>query len=313
MAGDKGNLHISVPLTNFALGISNGALIGTEIMKSVPVSKQSDKYFIFGNDSFRVENDYRANGAEASEVLSYSVSNTTYACHKHAQRDIVTEDDRNNADAPIDPDTETTAGIISKLYLGREKYIADLLFNVTTFTGYTAALGAADKWSNYTQSSPVDKVEAARTAIQKKCGMKANTLVLGQEVYDKVRRHPELVALFDKVERGILDEAQIKAAFRVDNLFIGGALYDTAKQGQASVLDFLWGKYALVCYVDATVGIKKPTMGKLFTWKLFNGLTAKVKKYREEKRDADIIEAEIAYDAKVTMASAGYLYSTVIA
>jgi len=311
--GKRGDIHIDVALTNVAVAYKNDNFIADRVLPVIPVGKQSDKYFVFGKEAFRLYDDLRANGQEAKEVLSYSVGTGNYFCDVHSLKDIVTDEDRANADAPISPDTDTTEGLTRMILLRREYDVASTLFNTSNFSGMTSALTGTDRWDDFTNSDPIKDVEDAKAAVHDKIGVEPNVVVMGIDVWRKLKQHPGIIDLVKYTQKGILTTDLVATLFEVDEVIVGGALYETSVEGQTSSLGKVWGKYCLVYYrAPGKATLKTPNLGIIPTWKIYGTKTAKVKKYRWEPKNGDYIEVEMAYDVKITASSAGYLYSTVV-
>lgn len=312
MGSERGTIHIDQALTNISVGYHNDSFIAGQVLPIVPVAKQSDKYFIFGKENFRLNDDARADKSPSKRVLSYTVSSDSFYCDKHSVHDVVSEDERANADAPINPDITVTKRLTEMIDLRKEYDTASYLFNTTTFAGYTAALAGGDRWDDYTSSDPLVKIDTIKSSIKKASGIEPNTLVLGKEVYDKVKRHPDLLDIFKYTSKGILTVDMLAEAFEVERVIIGTAVYNSAKEKATETNSFLWGKYALLAYISKSPALDTPSLGYNFAWKIFGGATALVKKWRDEDLDGDKIEVTKAYDNKITAITAGYLLSTVV-
>jgi len=313
MSAQRGDLHIDVPLTNVSVAYQNPELIATQVLPVVPVNKKTDKYYTFGKESFDLRETLRAKGAESNRVLSWSVGTGSYSCKRNALNDTIDQEDRDNADAPLKPDVEVTEGLTNQIHLRREYDVASYLFNTTTFSGKTSALSGTDQWSDYTNSDPLANIETRIDTIQQASGAKPNTVVMGYEVFMKLKHHPDLLERIKYTQKGILDTDLIATLMGVDRVLVGRSLYNTSTENQTRSLSYAWGKYVLICYVTNRPALKSPSLGYIFTWKNYGGKTAKVKKWREEKIDADIVEVEQCYDVKGTALDAAYLYSTVVA
>ena len=306
----RGTIHIDKALTNIAVEYRNTALIASQVLPSVPVDKQSDKYYTFGKENFMLDQDIRADKAPSKRVNSYTASDSSYYCERHALSDAVSLSERSNADAVINPDVRVTKRLIDKILLRYEYDTAAYLFNTTTFSGYTSAV--SNGWDDYTNGDPAGDVDTAKSNIQKATGIAANTIIMGKEVYDKVKRHSDVVDAFKYTSKGIITPQMLAEFFQIEKVLVGGATYNSANEGATESMSYLWGKYALIAYVPNSPAIDEPSMGYTFEWRQFCGKTAKVKKWYDNDIDADIIEAEKAYDIVVTAASAGYLLSSVV-
>src|SRR5690606_4833184 len=117
----SGNVHIDAVLTQISLAWPNNGLIGSELFPAVPVRKQSDKYYVFGRESWLAEtSDFRAPGTEANEIPGLQVSLAPYYAQEHALQIAVTDEERENSDSPLSPDRDGTELVTSKILLGRE-------------------------------------------------------------------------------------------------------------------------------------------------------------------------------------------------
>ena len=221
MANKRGDIHIDVALSNVAVAYKNSALIAGEVLPIIPVNKQSDKYFTFGKEAFRLFDDLRANGQAAKEVLSYSVGTGNYFCDPRALKDIVTDEDRNNADAPINQDIETTEALTKMRLLRLEYEVGTTLFNATTFAGYTAALTGTARWDDYTNSDPCKDIEMAKASVHDNTGMEANTVAIGIDVWRKLKNHPDLMDRIKHSQKGILTTELVADLFGVDKVIVG--------------------------------------------------------------------------------------------
>jgi len=103
-------VHIDAALTNLSVGYRNPAFIADLLAPVVPVRKQSDKYFIHDaeREVFRQSDDRRAPGAAANEV-NFSLSTDNYYADDHALTSVIPDEERENADPPIQPNIDRTA------------------------------------------------------------------------------------------------------------------------------------------------------------------------------------------------------------
>src|SRR6266542_2232566 len=117
----SGNVHIDQVMTNISLGWPNNGLVGGNLFPTVPVRKQSDKYYVFGREAWMAEtSDYRAPGTEANEIPGLQLSTEPYYAQEHALQIPITDEERENADPPLAPDRDGTELVTSKIMLGRE-------------------------------------------------------------------------------------------------------------------------------------------------------------------------------------------------
>lgn len=102
-------VHVDAALTNLSVGYRNPAFISDLLAPVVGVRKQFDRYYVYDSEreAFRSTNDRRAPGAEANEV-DFSLSTDSYSCEDHALTSVIPDEERENADPPIQPSIDRT-------------------------------------------------------------------------------------------------------------------------------------------------------------------------------------------------------------
>ena len=114
---------------------------------------------------------------------------------------------------------------------------------------------------------------------------------------------------------GYPSEQQLAGLFNVDNYIVAKSLYDTAQQGIAHSLNYIWGKSAVLAYVPPAQGQQMITPGTTFRW-LYgvpqNGGML-VKRYRVEERSGDMIEYQTYYHVKLIVPGAVYVWVAAVA
>ena len=121
--------HLDQFLTNYSIVYRNQDFVGGRLFPDFPVSKQNDRYPIFGFERFKAYNTERAPGSEANEMPGWRMSNDEYYCDGKAQKQLIPDELRAKWDFSTGPEvftTETLADIIDKQ---REIQIFNLVMN----------------------------------------------------------------------------------------------------------------------------------------------------------------------------------------
>ncbi len=304
-----GATRISAALSNLAVQYKNENFIFGSVFKDLPVTKESDNYWIWGND-FKIPETLRANGAMSNRV-SMGYSTSSYAVNEHALNDVITDRDRANAVSPINLDADMTENLTDKIMNRMEYEGAKLLFTTTNWST-NETLVSTTSWKGHTTTAIFDlKVATGTAAILQASGKMANTLVIGYAVLEGLKYN---VNIFDRIkysERAIVTEQLIAAMCDLQNVYVGKAIYDQGKEGATASITFTWGSDAFLGYFDPAPGIKKATAALNFRvgWK---GNPYRVKKWREEDIEGDIIEVQTMCAPRAVATSCGYLFKTVV-
>ena len=162
--------HISQNiLTNYAQLRQNqlSMFVGMKIAPFVPVMKESDIYPIWGNESITIDGGgYKRAPSTKAQRVKLTLSEGTYTALERSVEIPLDWRELEFSDAVLDLKKQHTRIVQDKLMLNHEKDVADLLFNTTTFAGFTAALAGVAKWSD-PASDPRDQVLIAANSIRK--------------------------------------------------------------------------------------------------------------------------------------------------
>ena len=321
----QSQVHVNAPLTNISVAYiqSQADFIADKVFPLVPVDKQSDIFWLYTKgDWFRDEAVQRAAATESAGG-GYSVDSTnTYACKVFAFHKDVPDQVRSNADAALDMDRDATLFITQRLILRRERVWTETYMTTgiwgTTVTGTASSPTAGSTfvyWDDYANSDPITDIKVGRMKIKKNTGFRANTLVIGEEAYESLRNHPDIVDRYKYTSSQVVTADMIARLFEVDRLLIAGAVYNTTVEGATDSFDWVVGKSALLCYSAPNPGLMTPSAGYTFAWKGLSGMgyATAIKNFRMEHLEADRIEGQSAFDCKLVASDLGYYFNNVTA
>ena len=304
----QGSTRVSRPLTNVSIQYRNNETIYNKFMPELPVSKESDQYWIYNKD-FRLSDTTRANGAEAN-MVTHEYSTSSYSTVEHALKDVITDTDRANTDAPLNLDVDATEFLSDQILQRTEFETAKLLFTTTTYSN-NATLNTATAWiRNTTTSAPIQNVLSATNVIIKTSGMRPNTVILGKDSTDALKENQNVHERIKYVEKSIVTEDLLASLFEVDNVYTGTMVRDTSQEGLASTISFIWGSDALVAYFAPRAGIRTKSAAMMFR-QSSKGQPMRVKKWRNEDVEGDMIEVQTKFIPKAVATNCAYLFKTV--
>lgn len=313
-------LHVDKMLSNISIGYTNESYIGDKIFKPITVNKQSDKYYKFGMERFRTHADLRAPGTEANEI-SWTLSDDSYFTEGHALRHAIADEEMQNADDEFDLETEATELVTEGILLNKEVDAANKVLDPNNYhADLRLTLGTAGtfKWSDYQDSDPIIDVQKAKEAIHRKSGVRANTLIMSEQVLNVLKLHPRIIDVVKYVERGIVTEELLASVFGVDQILVGSALKSAvtnvgqAQAGEPEELDYIWGNSVVLAYIAPRPGKKQISLGYSFMWNKDGNGAVQVRKWYEMGRRATIIEAERWYDQKMISNIAGFIFNDAV-
>lgn len=327
MTPSSSDLHVNGPLTNISLAMMqrDDQFISDDVFPVVSVAKQSDLYYVYDrNDWNRVSMRKRAPATE-SAGSGFKVSRTPYYAEVFALHKDIDDQTRANAGPLFNLDRDAAAWLGLQAKLSREVSWATDFFKTgvwtTDITGVAAAPGAGQvlQW-NDAASTPIEDIRAGMTLMQSTTGIRPNTLTLGQQVWDKLADHVDLV---DRIKSGgtnsapaIVMRQALASILELDRVLVLTAIQNTANEGATTQTNaFIAGKKALLSYAPPAPGLLQPSSGYTFAWTGYLGGTQPVatSRLRIPEIKVDRIEIEAAYDQKLIAAELGYFFNLIVA
>lgn len=327
---NSSQIHVNTPLSNISIAFlqTQFNFIASRVFPALPVSKQSDRYYVYEKGDFnRDEMQLRAPGTE-SAGSGYNIDNTpTYFADVWSLHKDIPDQHRANADSVLNLDREATEFLTHKALIRKEKVFAGNFLNTglwdTDITGVAATPGGGQvlQW-NDDASTPLQDIERGINEILSNTGFLPNTFTMGRGVWSQLKNHPDIV---DRIKYGTTDKTTASVTLQsLSNLiaedipgfrvFVMNAVENTAKEGQTAVHTFINRDRALLSYATPTPGLMTPTAGYDFQWKgLMRGTNfTQMKKFRMELLSADRAEIEMAFDLKLVAPELGFFWNSIV-
>lgn len=249
-----GNVHVDAPVDNLLVKYENGEMIADAVMPVIRRPRRSDVFrklkaeTAFNIPDARIASD-EATPNRAGAQLD---ANGNFSVKDYALVDFISTDEEANADAPLEPRMIAEDALMGYLMLAREKRVADIVFAAGNYGANTAALSGTDRWDN-ASSDPVAKI----LAVLKNPLVRPDTMVIGVEAWDYLRANAALTKYIvsrnaaDGINTPLLvDQNTVARAFRLRQVLIGEAKYNTAREGGTAAYSYIWGKSCALIRVE---------------------------------------------------------------
>ena len=300
----SGGIHYDQILTNISLGYEQvGEFIAEQLVKVVPVKKQTDKYYVFGRESWIPSGtDYRAPGTVANEIGGIQVSTDTYYAQEHALQIVVTDEERENADSAFSPDRDATELVTAKILLNRELAVRNFVTDTSRYApSLVKTLTATTQWDVYATSDPVQDFRLAKFAVHNTSFVDPNVAVIPYQVMFFLLDHPKIIDRIKYTDRAILTEELVASVLGLTNVVVPGMPVGTSAGTSNNfnmTATYLWGDDVLLAYVPKKAGLKTPAFAYEFAW-TYGGKVMLTDRWREEVRKSDLIRVSRRYDHKM--------------
>jgi hypothetical protein len=310
------DIHIDRPLTNVSLAYIQSAtdFIATQFAPIIPVDRKTDTYFTYTkNDWFRDEAKPRADGTQ-SAGSGYGLSTAQYSCDVFAIHKDIGPQAMANADPGINLEREAAMLVTQRMLIRQERQWATDCFGAGI---WSTDVTPSNLWSDYANSDPINDVETGKRTVLANTGFLPNTLVLGYDVFIKLKNHPDIIDRIKYTSAETVTLDVLARYFDIDRVLVAKAVYATNIEGETAAYSFVHGKHALLAHVAPNPGLLTPSAAYTFVWRgVSMGLGANVAITREVlpgTRGAVRIEAEAAWDNKIVAPDLGYFFNAVVA
>lgn len=307
--------HIDAAMSEISIqyALDPSKYIAPMLFPTIPVAKQSDRYYTWDKgDWFRIPPTLRARGTEP-KVLEASISSAGYYCSNYMLSAKIPFEDISNADEALELENSTTRQLMQVLMLDQENRVATLLA-ATANQGSGKALSGGDRWDAGETSSPISNVTTGKAWMRMETGFEPNTMVVGAQVHDALRQHPDIMERVKYVQRTTQAtmDAALADCFGIPRYLVGSAIKNTGEEGQGDTMAYIWGKSVYLLYVAPAPGRNIATAGYFFRWRP-EGFTDFV----VETKDDDNIKARLKragyfQDERVVSKYLNYALTTVV-
>jgi len=296
-------------LTQFSVAYRNENLISDLIFPVIKVKERAGKFAKYGKDNLRLETSIeRAPGARARS-FDYSVSQGSYACSEKSLEKIVPDEFAENTDDPYDAKRDAVLFAIDKIWLHQEAALADYMASTANLT-QNVTLAGADQWSDGVNSDPLGDITTARETIKLNTAKHPNVAVFGYQTWKDLIRHPDVIERIKYI--GLTDPNMLQKAvadlLEVSEIYIGDAVKNTANQGQADSMSYVWGKHFWLLYKAP-----RPTLMQASFGYTIKDMDRQVDTYREEARVGDVVRVRDSYDQTVVDSALAYFVKNAVA
>jgi hypothetical protein len=305
---------VSKLLTTASNGYFPTGFIAEQILPAVYVPQTTGKIGKYSNNHLRIVNTVHEGKGPYRQLEAVTVSTDTYDIESHGLKDIITDRDMRNFEAPFDAEMDSTFSLTLAHQIAKEYGLASALTNPSIITQGTTLSGNA-QYDNirHGESDPIADKITADNAIEAAVGGPSNTAIMSMKVFRNLSRHEKILGALGYTQyppMGV-SAAQLATVLQVDRVLISDAMYNSAKEGQADSLAPIWGKDVVYARIFAPA-LRQKTLG--YEMRL-SGTTARtVYKFNpiEPVNSRGIIVTD-NYDQLILNATCAYLIQDAIA
>lgn len=299
-------------LTGVSSAKPSHLMLCEQILAEVKSKQYSGKLGKYGNSHLRIVNSVIGGKGKYRRVEPIVTSTQSYNIEGHGLEGFVSEMDYANKEDPYDAEKDEVMGVTSLLHIEKEYLLASTLHNTALLT-QNQTLSGASQFSDYNNSSPLDIFATARSTVRSGCGMRPDTVIMDEDVAEKLAFHPELLDYlgYKQSRPGGLSYEELAKALMVKRILVGQAQYNSAKEGQSDSMVNVWGKNIVFAVCPQKAETYQTSLGYMV--RLESGSPREVTKQPSFNPPGTQILVVDKYDMLISNAGAGYLIKDAIA
>jgi len=294
------DLRINAYLSEVARGYKNNAFVADALFPTIDSESEKIDIFEFNKEAFQVYNTERAIRAN-SNVMSpkgFNKKSATLTEHDLAYPiDYREEDESKKVKLQLHATNVVTEG----LKLKHETQCADLVQNLNNYpSGNKVTLAGTSKFTNK-NSDPLGVIDDAKDAVAGKIAQDPNTMVIGNESWKVLKRHPQIVGLISDNKNKLVTLEFLKEIFEIPNIYIGKSVFVDENGNFVKV----WKDNIVLAYTSPLSSRTEYDPAFAYTVKKKNSLN--IDEYRKEGNKLKYIRATDIYTPFLVGPEAGYL------
>lgn len=296
-------------LSTIAQGFEQGVLVGSSLFPMVPVNQRAGKVVQFGKEAFLTYDTARAPGTKINRIdIGYGSQNFSLVDQALSGRVPVELMEEAEAVPGIDLGRAAVETVMRGLRLRLERDQANLATNAANYSASNKATLAGTSQISDPLGDPITLVEDAKNTIRGKVGIRANTVIMGAAVFNKIKTNPKIIDRIKYTGRDVPTLELLASLFDVKRVLIG----DAVTSDDAGVMSDVWGKFLIVAYTDlgGITELGRPSFG--YTYQLKGYPNVGQARYDGDHRTW-LYDTFDASQPVIAAQDAGFLYSAAVA
>lgn len=298
-------------LTNMLVAFMNDDMdfIARRLAPVVSVDEESGTYLTIDFGSWAADKLQRRAYGDKYARGGYKYGSDTYKTLQWGLEHPIPDEHEALSQVPMRLQQVALQWLAQQSNIRKERALAADFF--TTGVWATDNTGATD-WDD-ASGVPITDCGTARRTIKQATGERANTIAMGEIVFDALKVNAQILARIQYTETMTLAavEGLLAAVLGFDNLFVGRAVYNSANSGQTASLAAIIDDDALVTVVKPGTDMFTASGLKTFTWAAGGG-EGSARTYRDDESDSDIVKHKEQWDQKLISSSLGYFFSDIV-
>ena len=322
------DVHVSELLTNVSVAYvqDQAKFIANQIAPVVPVTKQTNSYFVFNKGDFhRDEVGLRSPGT-GFQRTGYRLTSASYSAVQYALEHAIPDEIRANAD--YDVERMGIEVLMQKFLIKRERKFASSFMAASTWgRDVVGAAGApADDTAHYfwdgANADIVNDIHKQCDYVESQTGYRPNRFITSPQVWRAMSNDPDIIDRHKHTSGGPISQQAVANLCGIGSpsdpglIVVMSAVYNSAAEGATASMGYMLSDVGLLAYVAPSPQIDQPSALYTFSWsemdKVRQAGAAAISMWRDEPVKSDILRGEMYFDMKVVASDCGVYFTNLL-
>lgn len=325
-----GDVHVNQVLSQFSVAYTQqpNNFIADKVFPQVGVSKRSDLYPVWTRKGTNIVAMQKRAPGTAVSMIESNLSTSPYYLDVYALGATLNDQEVDNADDWVDLRLSKTQLLSRQGLILKETLFANGFFKSgvwgTDLTGISDGTPSSTQFKRWDEdlATPKEDIEKAKLTMLEATGYEPNQMVIGVEVWQKLKNHPSIIDLLKyggqiSGNLAVVTLDMVTALFELDRILISKAIYDSEIANPTTENNtFVFGKNCLLFYAPPAPSKFLPSAGYTFYWNKSNYYGSefgfRMKEYRNETLESLVIENQGAFVQQKICADMGVFFDGAI-
>ena len=298
-------LRINAYLSEVARGYHNNAFVAQNLFPTIYSEKEKIDIFEFNKEAFQIYNTERAIRTNSNVISPKGFKKHTTTLTENDLSYPIDYREEQEAEK-VKLQLHATNVVTEGLQLKHEKECADLVQNPDNYPADNKILLSGTSCFTDENSDPQGVVDDAKDAVSAKIAQDPNTMIIGQEAWKTLKRHPKLKNLISDNQNKLVTLNLLKEIFEIENIFIGKSIFANEK----GEFERIWKDNIILAFVP-NLGTSRTEYDPSFAYTVRKKDALQIDEYQKEGNKVKYIRATDIYTPFLVGAEAGYLISGV--
>ena len=299
------DLRINAYLSEVARGYRNNAFVADVLFPTIYSEKEKIDIFQFNKEAFNIYDTERAIRANSNVISPQGFKKHTTTLTEHDLSYPIDYREEQEAEK-VKLQLHATNVVTNGLQLEHEKACADLVQDPNNYSSDNKRILSGTSCFNWSTSDPQGIIDDAKDAVSSKIAQDPNTMVIGQDAWRLLKRHPKLKDLISDNTNKLVTLNLLKEIFEIENIVIGKSIF-ADKNGN---FVRIWKDNIVLAYVP-NLGASRTEYDPSFAYTVRKKDALNIDEYTKEGNKVKYIRATDIYTPFLVGAEAGYLISGV--